>query len=94
MGQNRKYAVYINREWLNKKCAERYGSDTFMHYRFEKGLRENIFRFLSGKGELNAIFFETFIGSDGKKHKSVEFKIVEGRHSGKPLKRLKKKHSR
>lgn len=96
MRHNRKYAVYINRDWFNALCIERFGCNVSVGERNDLGrkIHENIHNFLSGKGELSTILCETFLGPDGKMHKTVEFKIVEGRHSGKPLKRLKKKHSR
>lgn len=96
MRHNRKYAVYINRDWFNALCIERYGGGVSMKERnyLRKEIFEIIHNFLSGSGELSTMLCETFLGPDGKMHKTVEFKIVEGRHSGKPLKRLKKKYSR
>lgn len=91
MKRNRKYVVYINRDWFNAICIERHCYDMAEQQHLRERLYKNAQDFLLSKGELNTIFCETFFGSDGKMHKAIEFKIIEGRHSGKPLKRLKNK---
>lgn len=89
MKPHKKYAVYINSEWFNALCVAQYGNDASSEERnhLREVLNKNVQDFLAG--DATAFLCDTFVGADGKRHKAVEFQIIEGRHSGRPLKRLK-----
>lgn len=95
MGTKNKYIVYIDYDYIKMETLQIHGNDT-MSYRHEVELERMIMahvaRFLSGDDSKNVFFSSTFIGSDGKRHRTVEIKAVPGfgNHAGRVLKRIKK----
>lgn len=84
--KRRKYIVTINHEWVSLLAGQ--GEEA---YRFVDEVNKRIHAFLSGNREVEVLSCMTFTGDDGKTHKSIEIKVLEGRHSGGLLKRLRKK---
>lgn len=97
MKTKNKYIVYVDNEYINGIMHS--GTPTLdyitkeaQYKHIKQTIIDNVEKILSNDDSQSVFIFPIFIGSDGKRHRSIEIKAVPGfgRHPGRVLRKIKK----